>query len=78
MKSCVITVSPGMGSETFTYLSERVHARFGEDLHITRVDDADVIGGFYMELDGTVYDMTVKTRLEQAKRAFDGGKAVDG
>ncbi len=66
-----------MGNETYDYLVSRVHARFGEDVACTRVNDAELLGGFYMELDGTVYDMTVNTRLDQAKRAFDAERTVD-
>ena len=66
-----------MGNETYDYLVSRVHARFGEDVACTHVNDAELLGGFYMELDGTVYDMTVNTRLDQAKHAFDAERTVE-
>ena len=67
MRPCVITVAPSMGDGTFDYLVERVRAHFGADVRVTRVNDEGVIGGFYMELDGTVYDMTIRTQLEKLR-----------
>ena len=67
MRSCVVTVAPDMGDKTFGYLVTRIKAHFGEDVNVLRVNDADVIGGFYMELDGTVYDMTIRTQLNKLR-----------
>ena len=67
MRTCVITAASNMSEDTFRYLAERVKARFGDDLFVTRVTDESVIGGFSMELDGTVYDMTVRTQLEKLR-----------
>ena len=67
MRNCVITAASNMSDETFRSLAERVRARFGADLSVTRVTDESVIGGFSLELDGTVYDMTIRTQLEKLR-----------
>ena len=66
MKTCILTVSPSMTEETYEYLCQRARARFGEDLRFEKRTD-DVLGGFMMELDGTVYDLTLRTQLERLK-----------
>ena len=77
MRNCRITVSSGMTDATYAMLCEKAQRRFGADLSFTRVNDDGVIAGFILELDGTVYDMTVNTRLDQAKHAFDAERTVE-
>ena len=68
MRTCVITAASNMSDETFGLLCEKARKKFGEDIVFQRITDNSVIGGFLMELDGTVYDLTIKTQLELMKQ----------
>ena len=74
MRNCKITVSSGMTAETYAMLCEKARRRFGADLSFTRVDDNSVIAGFILELDGTVYDVSVGTQLEILKKKMTYGE----
>ena len=56
-----------MSDETFRYLCERTKQKFGADVCFRRVTDGSVLGGFILELDGTVYDLSLSTQLETMK-----------
>ena len=56
-----------MSDETFQYLCERTKQKFGADVGFRRVTDETVLGGFILELDGTVYDLSLQTQLETLK-----------
>ena len=70
MRTCVITAASNMSDETFGLLCEKARKKFGEDIVFQRITDNSVIGGFLMELDGTVYDLTIKTQLELMKHSL--------
>lgn len=67
MRNCTITVAPNMSDETFRYLCEKAERKFGTDISFQRVTDETVLGGFILELDGTVYDLSLQTQLETLK-----------
>ena len=68
MRTCVITAASNMTDETYGVLCEKARRKFGEDIEFRRITDDSVIGGFVMELDGTVYDLTVRTQLDLMKQ----------
>ena len=74
MRNCKITVSSGMTDETYAMLCEKARRRFGADLSFTRTNDESVIAGFILELDGTVYDVSVGTQLEILKKKMTYGE----
>lgn len=78
MRSCVITVARNMSEQTYEFLCERTRERFGSDLSFTKIVDDSVIGGFLMELDGTVYDMTLSTQLNSIRKAVLGKAGENG
>lgn len=74
MRTCLITAASNMSDETYRYLCGKARAKFGEDITFTRITDDSVIGGFCMELDGTVYDLTVRTQLRMLKQSMVYGE----
>jgi F0F1-type ATP synthase delta subunit len=68
MKTCVITAASNMTDATFGVLCEKARAKFGYEIQFQRITDDSVIGGFIMELDGTVYDLSIKTQLDLMKQ----------
>ena len=74
MRNCRITVSSGRTDATYAMLCEKARRRFGADLSFTRVNDDGVIAGFILELDGTVYDVSVGTQLELLKKKMTYGE----
>lgn len=63
----VITTSDTCAQDTYLSICERLVGIFGALVFDHRVD-AGVLGGFVLELNGTVYDCTVKAQLEQMRR----------
>lgn len=74
----MITVARNMSDKTYEFLCERTRARFGSDLSFTKIVDDSIIGGFFMELDGTVYDMTLSTFLKSIKKDVLGKAGENG
>ena len=70
MRTCVITAASNMSDGTFEYLCDNIRIQFGSDISFTRVTDDRVIGGFCMELDGTVHDLTLATQLDMVKKTM--------
>ncbi len=75
MRRCILTVPPAMPEATYEYLCARARGKFGDDLCFERRDE-DVLGGFILELDGTVYDLTLRTQLEtlRAQMEYEEGQ----
>ena len=67
MKNCTITVTPGTGEQTYEYIRAKARERFGVDTVFTRRDDPAVVGGFILQLDGCVYDLSFGAQLEEAR-----------
>lgn len=44
--------------------------KYGNDIKFTKVQKDDIIGGFIAEVDKTVYDTSVKTKLYEIKKAI--------
>ena len=70
MKKCLITVSPDMTEATFAYLCEKARTKFGSETFFMRKDDPALIGGFILETDGGVYDMSVRTQLDRIRASL--------
>jgi len=70
MRECIITAAGNMSMGTYAYLCEKIAERFGQDVTFKRVTDDSVLGGFRMELDETVWDLTVATQLSELRKQF--------
>lgn len=64
MRNCTVTAASNMSGETYEYLCEKVRQKFGDDIEFTRVTDESVIGGFMLDLNGHIFDLTLATQLK--------------
>ncbi len=72
MKSCVIRVSPRMRGETFDAVCRMAEKKYGGGLSFTRVDDETLLGGFVLERDGEISDLSFSSQLEAVKKQILG------
>ena len=72
MNTAIVTTARHCTPQTYEYICGKLQARFGPLSLEHRVDDA-VLGGFLVQLNGTVYDCTLRFRLEQMRRHLTGG-----
>ena len=70
MRKCIITAASNLSIGTYAYLCGKITERFGDDISFERVTDDSVLGGFRMELDDTVWDLTIATQLNELRRNF--------
>ena len=64
MRNCTVTAASNMSGETYEYLCEKVQRKFGDDIAFTRVTDESVIGGFILDLNGHIFDLSLATQLK--------------
>ena len=64
MRNCTVTAASNMSGETYEYLCEKVRRKFGDDIEFTRKTDESVIGGFMLDLNGHIFDLTLATQLK--------------
>lgn len=67
MRKTVITVAPNFDAASLDMLISGLKERFG-DIEIQTVTDEKSAGGFAVDMDGTVYDMTVEAQLAKLKQ----------
>lgn len=68
MREAVITVAENMSDETYRYLCDGINQKFGGGITFRRQVDHTVIGGFVLALEGMVYDMSLKTQMDELKK----------
>ena len=68
MRKCTVTAASNMSGKTYEYLCEKVRAKFGDDIEFTRVTDESVIGGFILDLNGHIFDLSLATQLKAMGR----------
>ena len=68
MRKCTVTAASNMSGETYEYLCEKVRAKFGDDIEFTRKTDESVIGGFILDLNGHIFDLSLATQLKAMGR----------
>ena len=71
MKTCVIRVAPHMSGETFAYIRSEAEKKYGP-LAVTRVDDESLLGGFVLDVDGEISDLSFAAQLEAVKKQICG------
>ena len=67
MNKIIITTASNMSDETYSLLCEKAKARFGCEETEKRIDDS-IIGGFVLNIDGLIYDASIKTQLDELKK----------
>ncbi len=68
MNRAIITVTPDLSERDFGEICKHFNKKCGTELEFERINDPALIGGFVAEIDGEVYDTSIKTKLEQLKR----------
>lgn len=71
MKNCIVTVASNMSGETYGQLCEKAEKKFGELSFTKKVDD-EIIGGFILDIDGMIYDLSLSTQLAEMKKHIKG------
>ncbi len=73
MRKSTITVADNLTIPTYQYLCDEVTKKFGKDIEFEYKIDNSIIGGFIMQLDGIVYDNSIKTQLTRLKKHLRNG-----
>ena len=68
MRKCTVTAASNMSGETYEYLCEKVRKKFGDDVEFTRKTDESIIGGFILDLNGHIFDLSLATQLKAMGR----------
>lgn len=72
MRHCVMTVASNMSEETVGYLCEKTKEKFGDDLVFTKVVNDEIIGGFILDIDGMIYDLSLSAQCYEMKKHLKG------
>lgn len=72
MIKCVITAASNFSDENFSLLCEKVRERFGSDVEISHNEDNSIIGGFILNIDGMIYDMSISAQISEMKKFLKG------
>ncbi len=65
-----VKVPKNTEQEYFEYISKKLKKKYGEETVIKKETDGDIIGGFIAEIDGTVYDTSIRSKLDEIKKAI--------
>ena len=65
MRSVTVTATPAMSDETYRLICEKIEQKYGESFIFTRVNDASIIGGFMLNIENKIYDISTRTRLAE-------------
>lgn len=68
MRKAIIKTAENMSDETFSILTEGIKKKFGGNIEFEKITDDSVIGGFVLELDGIVHDLSVSSQLKRVKK----------
>lgn len=66
MRKAIITAAPNFDAEAMKILTDGLKERF-EGIEISTVVNSASAGGFTVDIDGTVYDMSVEAQLKKLK-----------
>ena len=65
MRKVTVTATPAMSDDTYKLICEKIEQKYGESFIFTRVDDTAIIGGFILNIENKIYDMSTRTRLAE-------------
>lgn len=66
----VVVVASSLSPDQRNRLRAKVQKKFGRDIVLEERIDANVIGGFRLEIDGRVYDSSVQRHLERLRESM--------
>ncbi|MBE6748280.1 MAG: hypothetical protein E7557_03515 [Ruminococcaceae bacterium] len=73
MRKSTIIVADNITTPTYEYLCDELKKKLGEDIEFEYKIDNSIIGGFILNLDGIVYDNSIKTQLDRLKKHIKNG-----
>ena len=59
--------------ERFAQLNDRLRGISGKDVILQQETDASLLGGLLLELEGKIYDGSIRTQLENMKQRIARG-----
>ena len=65
MEEIILTTNGKLSKDTVNSISKALQKRFGGE--VRSETDPSIIGGFTVRYNGTFYDVSIATRLEQLK-----------
>lgn len=71
MRNAHIITASNMSDETYSLLCEGIKKVIGEDIEFVRVINEDILGGFVLKIDGTLYDNSIKSQLKELKKHIE-------
>lgn len=73
MRKSTIIVADNITIPTYRYLCDELKKKLGKDIEFEYKIDNSIIGGFIINLDGIVYDNSVRTQLNRLKKHIKDG-----
>jgi F0F1-type ATP synthase delta subunit len=73
MRKSTIIVADNITIPTYRYLCDELKKKLGKDIEFEHKIDNSIIGGFIINLDGIVYDNSVRTQLDRLKKHIKDG-----
>ncbi len=78
MRKATIIVADNITIPTYRYLCDELKIKLGKDIDFEYTIDNSIIGGFILNLDGVVYDNSLRTQLNRLKKHIRTGDDFDG
>lgn len=78
MRKATIIVADNITIPTYRYLCDELKRKLGKDIDFEYTIDNSIIGGFILNLDGVVYDNSLRTQLNRLKKHIRTGDDFDG
>jgi F-type H+-transporting ATPase subunit delta len=73
MRKATIIVADNITIPTYRYLCDELKRKLGKDIDFEYTIDNSIIGGFILNLDGVVYDNSLRTQLNRLKKHIRNG-----
>ncbi len=71
MKTVTITHAGNLSGDTLAYIRREITEKYGADCTFYEETDPALVGGFLLNIDGKVFDVSLKTRLEQMREHIE-------
>lgn len=67
MRKLFVTTAGNMSDETYKLICDKTQEKFAENFEFVRIDKPEILGGFILNLDDEIYDLSIKSQLEKFK-----------
>ncbi|MCQ2454950.1 MAG: F0F1 ATP synthase subunit delta [Clostridia bacterium] len=65
-----ITVPKDLSDDIYEKILDGFKKKYGDDTVFIKEKSTKIIGGFIAEVDGTVYDTSIRSKLNEIKKAI--------